>query len=86
MKLYLTEGMFGKKIKQISTESDVPKTILEKVFNWVHDKENMKNYRMTRYNRFISHETEIAIDFGDYSFFLLIDGVNSDQMKMFFTA
>lgn len=85
MKLFLTKGMFGEHIKQIGNDSENVKTILEHIFAWKNNDENQKLYKVEKYDRLIFNDTDgkIAIDFGDYMTFMLIEGISADKMKQF---
>ena len=49
-----------------------------------NDDANKKKYKIESYDRLIFWKNEIAIDFGDYMYFLLVDGM-SDKQKAQFT-
>lgn len=83
MKLYLTNHMFGDRIKQIGDETENVKTILEHVYCWKNDEENRKNFKIEPYDRLIFKDTEIAIDFGDYCTFMLITDVDEAAKDQF---
>ena len=70
MKLYLTKGMFGDKLETIGAETE-------------NDDANKKKYKIESYDRLIFGKNEIAIDFGDYMYFLLVDCVSDDQKARF---
>ena len=55
------------------------------IYGFVYnDDANKKKYKIESYDRFIFGKNEIAIDFGDYMYFLLVDCV-SDKQKVQFT-
>lgn len=83
MKLYLTNHMFGDRIKQIGDETENVKTILEYVYCWKNDEENKKNFKIEPYGRLIFEDTEIVIDFGDYCTFMLITDVDETAKDQF---
>lgn len=74
--MWLTKGMFGDKTELIAEETSSPKEILEKLFAWKNDGANRKRYKIEQYDRMIFGEDGVAIDFGDYSWFMLITGEN----------
>ena len=83
MKLYLTKGMFGDKLETIGAETENAKNIIEHIFGWKNDDANKKKYKIESYDRLIFGKNKIAIDFGDYMYFLLVDGVSDDQKTQF---
>lgn len=83
MELWLTKGLFGEKTEKLA-ETECAKTVLERIFAWKHDDGNRKAYKMENYDRmlFDPKRNETAVDFGDYSTFMLIAGDGSqDIMK-----
>lgn len=83
MKLYLTKGMLGDRIKQIGDETDKVKRILEYLTFWKQDEGNRKKFKIESYDRFIFHEKSLVIDFGDYSNFLEVSDMTEDLKKQF---
>lgn len=83
MKLYLTKGMFGDRLEQIGDETKNVKTILEYIFGWKNNDEHRHQYKIENFDRFVFGKNEIAIDFGDYKTFMLIDGINEELKCQF---
>lgn len=72
--MWLTKGMFGDKKELIAESTGNPKKILEKLYVWKNDESNRKRYKIERYDRMVFGEDGVAIDFGDYSWFMLVTG------------
>lgn len=83
MKLHLTRGMFGDKIVEIGTETENVKTVLEHIFAWKNDDVNKRQYKIESYDRLVFGNSQIAIDFGDYATFFLVDDVSEEQKRQF---
>ena len=83
MKLYLTKGMFGDKLETIGAETENVKNIIKHIFGWKNDDANKKKYKIESYDRLIFGKNKIAIDFGDYMYFLLVDDMSDDQKAKF---
>ena len=85
MKLFLTNGMFGDHLKQIGDDTDDVKRILEHIFAWKHNDDNCREYKVESYDRLIFDDknNRIAIDFGDYMTFMLIEDVSLDERTQF---
>lgn len=83
MKLHLTRGMFGDKIAEIGTETENVKTVLEYIFAWKNDDVNKRQYKIEKYDRLVFGNSQIAIDFGDYATFFLVDDVSEEQKRQF---
>lgn len=72
--MWLTKGMFGDKKLLVSENTDNSKRILEKLYMWKNDEANTKRYRIEPYDRMVFGENGVAIDFGDYAWFMLVTG------------
>lgn len=74
MNLNLTKGMDGDLVEEIATSDDIS-VLMVAMQKW-KDK-NKGNYKVEPYNRFLFHKEDgkLIIDFGDYSYFLLINGI-----------
>ena len=78
--IFLTKQLFGEKLEKIAEVTDEADKLLDSVMNKIDkfkdDSENKKKYRIEPYNRLLysSENTDIAIDFGDYQYFLLVVG------------
>ena len=85
MTLKLTKGMDGKPVQTIS-ESDDIKTLFAAAFDW--KKQNSAKYKIERYSRYLFDENsnKLIVDFGDYMYFFLIDGISDwNSVKSAFT-
>ena len=83
----LTRGLFGDKIKELCKVSDENNTVslkelTTKFFKAIEDFKNSdeakENYKVEMYCRLIQNgedHSKIAIDFGDYSTFILAENV-----------
>jgi len=82
VKMWLTRGMFGEKTELI-TETDNAKTVLERLFMWKNDENVKQRYKVEKYDRIIFGEDSVAFDFGDYSWFILVEGVKPEDKNTF---
>ena len=76
MEIWLTEGMFGEKTENIfcCSDKDAADLVLGVCDEWKKSADKSK-YKVEKYSRFVFKENdEVAIDFGDYRYFLLITG------------
>ena len=80
MEMWLTKGMFGEKVELVAEETDSVKTVMERLFMWKSDETNRRRYKIERYDRMLFGEEGVAVDFGDYSWFMLITGKGSDAV------
>ncbi len=74
MELKLTRGMLGDVVESICKSDDI-KVLMAAACNW--REKNKDNYKVEPYSRYLFHKDEgkIVIDFGDYAYFFLIDGI-----------
>lgn len=79
MEMWLTKGMFGDKTELVAPETDSVKTVFEKLYMWKHNPANEARYKIERYDRMVFREGEMAIDFGDYSSFMLVTGLGPGE-------
>jgi len=83
MRMFMTDGMFGRCLEQIGPETDDPKKILAELQEWKSSEMNKRFYKIEPYDRFTFKDShhEMAIDFGDYSTFMLVTGADSSMFK-----
>jgi len=81
MEMWLTKGMFGKKAELVAGETDNVKSVMEKLFMWKNDEANRTRYKVEPYDRLVfGGEKGVAVDFGDYSWFMLITGEGAEHV------
>lgn len=81
MDLKLTHQMDGDVVEVIATSNDIT-ALMAAAQKW-RDK-NKETYKVEPYSRFLFHKEDgkLVIDFGDYSYFLLISGISDwDEVK-----
>lgn len=83
MNLYLTKGIFGSVLETLCTDVETFSNVNAIITTWKENPDNLKRYKIERYDRIIFHEdhTKLAIDFGDYFTFMLVDNVDKDTLK-----
>ena len=74
MEMWLTKGMFGDRDTLIAEDTADSKKIIEKLFMWKNDGRNRRRYKIEQYDRMIFGKEGVAIDFGDYTWFMLVTG------------
>lgn len=72
--------MFGEKTELVAEETESVKTVMEKLFMWKSDEDNRRRYRIERYDRMVFGEEGVAVDFGDYAWFMLIVGKGAENV------
>ena len=70
--------MFGAPEETILKNASSAKEIIEKIEEWKNLPKTKDSFKVESYNRLIFDKEKIAIDFGDYSHFLLVDGVTPE--------
>lgn len=72
MEVWLTFHMFGEKIEKIADCSSIDDA-MNKIMGWKQNNIDNNLYKIEKYDRIIyGKEKGIAVDFGDYSYFMLI--------------
>lgn len=82
MEMWLTRGMFGEKAELVAEETGDSKRVLERLFMWKNDEDNRKRYKIEPYDRIVFGENGIAVDFGDYTWFMLITGADFRKFQI----
>lgn len=83
MRLYLTKGMFGERLEQIGDETQEVKKIIEHIYNWKNNDDHKRQYKIESFDSLTFGKGEIAVDFGDYKTFMLIDGIDESLESQF---
>lgn len=87
MKLLLTKGMFNvdNDVEIIADDMQTEKAVLEHIYCWKNNLDNQQKYHICEYDRYIfdNKNNMIAIDFGDYANFLLIDDIQLGDTTKF---
>lgn len=79
--MWLTKGMFGEKTELVVEKTDSVKSVMEGLFMWKSDDANRARYKIERYDRLVfGGEKGVAVDFGDYSWFMLITGEGAERV------
>jgi len=81
MRLFLTDGMFGRCLEQIGPEFNSFQEAMTELQSWKNSEMNKKLYKIEEYDRMISNKkkNETAIDFGDYKYFMLVTGSENKE-------
>ena len=70
--VWLTRHMFGEKLEKIA-DCDSFDEAMTAIFNWKDTHKVDPEYKIEKYDRIIyGKEKGTAVDFGDYSYFMLI--------------
>jgi len=71
--VWLTRGMFGEKLEKIAGCCDSFDDAMFNIGKWKESNRGKKEYKIEKYDRIIyGKEKGTAVDFGDYSYFILI--------------
>jgi len=83
MRMFLTDGMFGRCLEQIGPEFEDFQEAMKELYTWKNSEMNKKLYKIEKYDRIISNKEkhETAIDFGDYSYFMLLTNCEDRDVK-----
>lgn len=82
MEVWLTEGMFGKKLEKIA-DASTAEDAMAKIREWKSSKDTKAKYKTGLYDRLIFSESCIAVDFGSWSTFIQVDGLTRSALKQF---
>lgn len=80
MEIWLTDGMFGKKLKKLAVVNSA-EDAMAKIQTWKADSKNKAQYKIELYDRIIFGESCVAVDFGSWSTFMQIDGLTKSDME-----
>ena len=70
--VWLTRHMFGEKLEKIADCGSFDEAMTA-IFNWKETHKSDPEYKIEKYDRIIyGKEKGTAVDFGDYSYFMLI--------------
>lgn len=75
--------MFGSVLETLCTGIETFSNVNAIIAAWKENPDNLKRYKIECYDRIIFHEdhTKLAIDFGDYFTFMLVDNIDKDILK-----
>lgn len=79
MEVWLTKGLFGEKTEKIADVED-GEGALAALRGWKNGEAAKSRYKVEKYDRFLFGEDSVAVDFGDYSTFVLMSGGGAPGM------